>query len=251
MAENEWSGCGTTNTTPSSCVEIKADVIRYVNKVDTDSGWVQAKQGNSVETVSLHKYTKIMLLGTKDGRTYFKVLEGTQSGKTLHMKQENADEYLGKIAPKLEAATLIVNYGKFDRNWPSKARNIEFEQQLATGTAGGLKLDLTMNSIWNDVFFPLPPGEYLIRLPDTPHRKDMTAFYKNVEPSLSHHQVWFPIAFGDGSRYVHVGNVSDGCATVLTLKNWADLHEYLISHRRPDGNGVGKLILKGKPERER
>jgi len=36
---------------------------------------------------------------------------------------------------------------------------------------------------------------------------------------------------------------------VVDLAKWADIHEALIRHRSPDGYGVGKLIVKGKPER--
>lgn len=48
---------------------------------------------------------------------------------------------------------------------------------------------------------------------------------------------------------MHVGNLSDGCTTVIDLARWADIHEALISHRSSDGNSVGKLIVKGRPER--
>ncbi len=61
--------------------------------------------------------------------------------------------------------------------------------------------------------------------------------------------MWFPIEYGDNSRYVHVGNVSDGCATVLDLAKWADVHEALISHRALDGVSVATLTVQGNPER--
>jgi len=48
---------------------------------------------------------------------------------------------------------------------------------------------------------------------------------------------------------VHIGNVSDGCVTVLDMNQWAAIHEAIISHRSPDGMGVATLVVKGKPER--
>lgn len=68
---------------------------------------------------------------------------------------------------------------------------------------------------------------------------------------LQFDQVWFPIKHGDNSRYVHVGNLSDGCVTVLDLARWADIHEALISHRSPDGESLAQLVVKGVPERAR
>lgn len=251
MATNVWEGCGTTNSRAGSCVEIKADVIRYVNKIDTDSGFVQAKHGNDRVTLPLCKYTKVMLLGTKDNRTYFKVMDGTYKGQTLHMSAANATEYLGKTAPQQTPAELVVTYGKYVMGWRSVARDREFDQQLATASIQGISASVTMNSDWSGAYYPIPPGEYLILIPDTPHNGNMTGYYRNTEPSLKHHQVWFPIKYGNNSRYVHVGNVSDGCTTVVDLAKWADIHEALISHRAPDGISVGKLIVKGKPERAR
>jgi hypothetical protein len=63
------------------------------------------------------------------------------------------------------------------------------------------------------------------------------------------YQVWFPIAYKDNSRFVHIGNVSDGCVTVLDMNHWAAIHEAIISHRSLDGSKVARLIVKGKPER--
>lgn len=67
-------------------------------------------------------------------------------------------------------------------------------------------------------------------------------------PSLHYDQVWFPINYSDNSRYVHVGNVSEGCVTVLDLAKWAAIHEALISHRTIDGRSVGQLVVTGTPE---
>jgi hypothetical protein len=66
---------------------------------------------------------------------------------------------------------------------------------------------------------------------------------------LIYDQVWFPIEYKDNSRFVHIGNVSDGCVTVLDMNHWAAIHEAIISHRSLDGSKVARLIVKGKPER--
>ncbi|MBO3706666.1 MAG: hypothetical protein J5X21_09690, partial [Candidatus Accumulibacter sp.] len=91
-----------------------------------------------------------------------------------------------------------------------------------------------------------------ILLPDVPHKAEYTRFYRQSEPALIHDQVWFPIRFEDNSRYVHVGNVSEGCVTVLNLTTWSQVHELLISHRVDAGSvAVGTMVVTGKPARDR
>lgn len=243
-----WGNTVPTNTRAGSSTPVIVDVYRYVNEVGED-GWIQAIDETSVR-LPLCKYTKVMLLGTKAGRTTFKVVGGTHAGKVLSMKTENANKYLGQVAPKSSIIEVVVTYGKYQEAWASRARGGEkLDQQWAQLSAGGLNSKVTMNTVWDGVFYPIPAGEYLIMVPDVPHASNMTSFYRREDPSLKHDQVWFPIKYGNNSRYIHVGNVSDGCTTVVDLAKWADLHEILISHRSPDLKYVGKLIVKGKPER--
>jgi hypothetical protein len=227
--------------------------ILYVNKIGED-GWLQARLGDSSTRLSLCKYTKVKLLESKKGITYFKVLDGSSTGKILSLMDANVREYLGKMPPLSSGLEVVVTYGKYEAQWVSKAReNQKLDQQWAILTAGGLQVNVTMNTVWGtpENYTPLPVGEYTIRLPDSPHNKNMTGFYRKAEPSLKYDQVWFPIEYGNNSRYVHVGNVSEGCVTVVDLAKWADIHEALISHRSPDGKSVGKLIVKGKPQKEK
>jgi hypothetical protein len=77
----------------------------------------------------------------------------------------------------------------------------------------------------------------------------MTDFHKKIEPTLSHHQVWFPIKYGNNSRYVHVGDFSDGCTAVLSLDKLAEIQETIISQRYPGGS-FGIMVVKGEPERK-
>jgi hypothetical protein len=243
-----WNSSATANIRPQSIAGVTADIYRYVNEIG-DDGWVQVLEGSST-LLPLCKYTKVMLLANKDGRTSFKVLDGTHAGKTASMKIENAKKYLGVNAPKESIIEINITYENYEEGWISVARrNQKLDQQWGELIAGGLKARVTMNTVWGTGFYPLPAGEYAILIPDVPHQGNMTTFYRSTEPSLKYDQVWFPIKFGDNSRYVHVGNVSDGCATVVDLAQWADLHEKLISHRSKDRKSVGKLIVKGKPER--
>lgn len=244
-----WNATATTNPIQlgASLEPVTVDIYRYVNVIGED-GWIQGLEGTETR-LPLCKYTKVMLLETKKSRTTFKVLDGTYAGRTLSMKEENATKYLGTVAPKNSVVEVVVTYGKYEKGWMSVARNQTIDQQWATVSVDGLTVRAAMNSVWGHGLFPIPPGEYSILVPDVPHAANMTTFYRNVEPTLKHDQVWFPIKYGNNSRYVHVGNLSDGCTTVVDLAKWADLHEKLISHRSTDKKVVGKLIVKGNPER--
>ena len=225
-----------------------SSTVMYVNKVATD-GWLQAKDDATSALVPLFLYTTLSNVRSKGGRTYFKVEEGGAKGKTLSLSDANAKTYLGDKAPSNSGVTATVTYGKYVKDWESKARGGQkINQQMATLTIGSLTVAVTMNSDWDHDFYPLPAGEYTILLPDVPHTGAYTRFYRDTEPKLIHDQVWFPIKYGDNSRYIHVGNVSDGCTTVLDLAKWSDVHKALISHRQ-DSKSVGKLVIKGKPER--
>lgn len=237
-----------TNPRPGSTAPVSANIYRYVNKVGED-GWVQGLDESSAR-LPLCKYTKVMLLGTRAGRTTFKVVDGTHAGKVLSMKTENSDKHFGTVAPKNSLIEIVVTYGKYQEAWVSAARGGQkLDQQWAELSADGLNAKVSMNTVWDVGFYPLPAGEYPIMVPDVPHAGNMTTFYRREESSLKHDQVWFPIKYGNNSRYVHVGNVSDGCTTVVDLAKWTELHEILISHKSPDLKYVGKLIVKGKPER--
>ena len=149
-------------------------------------------------------------------------------------------------------ARIVVTYGKYVQGWVSEARGGQkLDQQMAMLEVAGIRVEVTMNSVWDGVYTPMPMGEYAVLVPDAPHRQDMTRFYRRVAPGVRFDQVWFPIKYRDNSRFVHVGNLSEGCTTVLDLARWPDIHEALVSHRSADGTSVAKLIVRGTPERAR
>lgn len=223
----------------------------YVNRVGSD-GWLQALDDATQQRIPLAKYTKVFASKVQFGRVKFRVEDGPQRGRALSLLEANAGEFLGSKQPAQQLARVTVTYGKYVERWLSVARGgQEINQQMATLAIGSLVVQVTMNSVWNGLFTPLEPGEYKVLVPDAPHRADMTRFYRNTEPRLQFDQVWFPIQHGDNSRYIHVGNVSDGCATVLDLARWAQVHEALIGHRGSDGRSVATMSVLGKPQRAR
>jgi hypothetical protein len=215
---------------------------KYVKTDDT--GWVLAKP-SSEDNISLCAYTKATFVREKDERTYFTVNDGTHKSKIVSMKSSNYKTYLsskpGDI-PKTSGAVLTVTYGKRMQVY-SQARQQTLDQQLATLKYGGKTAQVTLNSVWDQGFTPIPVGEYKILIPDTPHNANMTSIYRKVEENLRYDQVWFPIEYGDHSRYVHVGNLSDGCVTVMDLGKWNEIYRYLIEQRTSEKH-VGKLVVR-------
>lgn len=126
----------------------------------------------------------LRVVESRSGRTSFKVLDGSAQGQTLSLSDANAAEYLGPKAPASTPATVTITYGKYVIGWVSEARNGEqLNQQMATLEVAGLSVQVAMNSVWGSDFTPLPAGTYSVLLPDAPHKKEMTRFYRNVEPS--------------------------------------------------------------------
>lgn len=169
---------------------------------------------------------------------------------TRTLADTSVTEFLGSKAPLQTPAHIVVTYGKYVEGWVSEARGRQkLDQQMATLQIAAIRAQVTMNSVWGGAYTPMPAGVYTVFVPDAPHKGDMTRFYRRVAPNLKFDQVWFPIRYGNNSRFVHVGNLSEGCTTVLDVGRWPDIHEALISHRSPDGASVAQLVVNSTPER--
>lgn len=236
----DWIGVGCSNSETNSQHTLTADLTRYIDV--PDSGWLLVLNDAGVK-VSLCAYTKITLLKQKAGRTYFKVMDGPHYGMTASLKNENAERYITMTSPSRSGAVIMVRYSKLAKQWYSSIRNEYIDQQMADVSFNGLTAQATLNSDWSSGYTPIPAGTYNILIPDNPHNADYTSFYRQHERNLQYDQVWFPIEFGDNSRYIHVGHISHGCVTLHDLPNWNTLYNYLISHRATGRQYVGKLIV--------
>ncbi len=139
----------------------------------------------------LCKYTKLQALPsnnrrpTENRRSYFKVMDGPQYGKVVSLNEINAGIYIGSYAPTSSPINVAVTYGKYVKDWVSEARGGEkINQQMATLNIGNITAQVTMNSNWGFGYYPLPPGEYKILIPDAPHPAKYTEYYRKSEPSL-------------------------------------------------------------------
>ncbi len=220
------------------------NTVLYVNKVAI-GGWLDVRLRSGM-LVSICEYTKLKMLESSHGRTWFVIQDGWKRGVTASLSDANAKEFLGNKAPMQSGVSVTVTYLQKEQLF-SRPRKQLLTQQLAKLSVKGIQAQVTLNSIsvpGTTTYTPLPPGLYKLRTPDNPHPKENTEFYRrNAEPGLKSDQVWFPIEYGDNSRYIHVGHLSHGCVTVMQLEMWNAIYRALIEHRMSGTEYVGQLLI--------
>ncbi|WP_432261255.1 hypothetical protein [Cupriavidus sp. TMH.W2] len=220
---------------------------RYV-KLDEDTyGWLKvALEGGGF--TFLCEYTKVTMVATRNGRTYFKIADGWSgyTGHTASLSEENAAKHLMKTAPTVATEIVRVKYdARREEVSPFKGRLL---QQWATLCVKGQPITVTLNSVWNGAFTPISPGTHRVMAPDTSHAQISTRGYRDTFPSrIKANDVWFPIELagttGNSSRYIHIGHLSEGCVTVHEIERWNLVYNFLISHRLPDSKGRYVALL--------
>lgn len=223
-------------------------IIKYTRRAD-QSGWLTVKL-KSGQLTSLCEYTQVQILPRDDkDRTYFIIMDGYISlGEEASLTNANAAFYLNTFGPA-GAASVTVEY----QGEPAEEISIfkgKLMQQWAKLSFNGKIALVTLNSVWDGRFSPIPPGSHTILSPDYSHKIISTAGYVAATPGMIGNDVWFPIGINgsmqNSSRYIHVGHLSDGCVTVHELEKWTAIYNYLISHRAPNSAGkkVGQLVVK-------
>ena len=194
----------------------------------------------------LPEYTKVQILDIKNMRVYFKVLDGTNQGMLASLKELNAKEYLGRKAPVPSGVIITVKYGEVKKIM-SIAYGRAFIQQTASLSVAGISAQVTLLTKPDsgpDRYTPIPVGMYNVGLPTPTHDKNMTSQYRTrVQHDLRADQIWFPIEYGNNSRFIHLGNISEGCVTVMSIDKWNAIYQAIISHRVLNTNRVGKIIV--------
>jgi hypothetical protein len=140
---------------------------------------------------------------------------------------------------------------------PGLVRPSRKKQQLWYGSHGPF-------SAFSEFSNPVPQGTHDLEIPDAPHED----YYPE---SSRYQQVWFRIGH-HGDRYLHLGTISHGCATMrpwlpdpntdprfagrtrselglptptapAPFGSWDDLCRYLLPCRKGDGLNVGTLHI--------
>ncbi len=223
--------------------------IRFMTDVNA-TGWMLAvPDGLDPETVvhnpsrgiSLPWCLKVNLLKTENGRDFFQILEGAWKNTRASLKLRGVgSSYLTDENLHLPAGAIRLSRKK---------------QQLWYGPHGPF-------SAFSELDNPVPIGVHDLEIPDSPHQD----FYPE---SSKYQQVWFRVGHS-GDRYLHLGTISHGCATVrpwmpdkqgdrrfasrsdselglpapvpvAPFAKWDDICKYLMRCRKNDDKSVGTL----------
>ncbi|EMR5621200.1 hypothetical protein WJW69_004457 [Salmonella enterica] len=241
---------GVTNQTPGSTQIVQGTV--FYSRRATPDGWLTVKRTKTSDTIPIHENVKLLYKGVKDGRTYFTVKSDIDKllDEDISLNSGHAMKYVSATGPVEEEAILYVLYDKKIPD-PQDSQSTQFFAKLVcnNNTIITTVTLTTHNPEYGDEnFTPLPVGTHKIMVPDYPH--SAAGYYLREYPGLIGYNVWFPIKFGNGSRYVHPGQISHGCLTIYTLTSWNSIYDYLITRRTPGTNGkyVGRIIVAGKWE---
>lgn len=223
-------------------------VAKYTRRAD-NTGWLAVRLSKTGNLVSLPEYTAVDVLREVDGRTFFKIVDGYISfGEEASLSSASAERYLSNTGPA-GAASVVVTYNGAPSEEVSPFKG-KLKQQWAELSFNGRTARVTLNSAWGGIYAPIAPGTHAILAPDFSHAKISTAGYAAATRGMVGNDVWFPIGLSgsmqNSSRYIHVGNLSEGCVTIYQLERWAALYQYLISHRVPGSAGkrIGSLVVR-------
>ncbi|TDN54041.1 hypothetical protein EC843_10182 [Buttiauxella sp. JUb87] len=243
---------GTSNSRPSS-LHVVTGKIMYSRKA-TEEGWLKVKLDNG-NFDFLHENVKLIVKGEKNGRLYLLVASDKSNliGQTISLQQENALKYLSSKGPMQKSASIKVEYVGKPVKTTSRFKG-DLIQQFANLYVNGSIIKVTLNSLWPPKYSysPIPAGVHKLMSPDNSHAKNApTDWYRKAfSPGvITCNDIWFPIELngegGNSSRYIHLGNLSEGCVTVYDVEKWNVVYDYLINHRIPGTKGmyVGEITV--------
>jgi len=164
--------------------------VKYTRRPD-DSGWLAVLLSMSRQLAYLCEYTRVETLREAAGRLFFRIADGNSDyvGKEGSLKKENADKFLSDIPPG-GPATVQVRYAGLPVEEMSSFKGL-LKQQWANADFSGNHSLVTLNSVWDQAYTPIPVGEHLIMAPDQSHGNISTAGYRSATPGLRCTDVWF------------------------------------------------------------
>ncbi|ECF3155665.1 hypothetical protein ACVUCS_004507 [Salmonella enterica subsp. enterica] len=247
---------GRSNQQVNSQQVVKGEVV-YSNRLPNENdpeGWLKVKLESGGYSF-LHENVKLIVLGEKNERIYYSVDSDKLEliGKTISLAKKNAIVCTHKKGPIQESAVLKVKYDGSPVEAVSRFKG-KLVQQFAELSVNGSIIQVTLNSLWppNFSFSPIDVGKHKIMAPDNSHNVNApTDWYRKAFPpgTIVCNDIWFPIELegtsGNSSRYIHIGNLSEGCVTVYDVEKWNIVYDYLISHRTPGTKGmyIGELVV--------
>jgi len=186
--------------------------IRYVADIDPN-GWLIVKFNNDKKHPIPHML-KVELVKIKNGREYFKILEG---------------QYMGQVASVSLTDESPRFFTQNDKHTGSAKMILDQEAQKLT------IVGLGNYNVKIDEHDPLSSTKtYEVEIPDAPHGGGRV-YSKDSRYS----KTWFRIGHS-GERYLHVGMSSLGCIAVTDKNEWTKIYNLLIRSRK-DQFSVGEI----------
>ena len=149
------------------------------------------------DNFSIPSYLKVAVYKEEPVRSYFTILEGVNKGRRASM---------GRLTGKA---------GLVERTVPAPAGAVRLnrdQQRLWYGTSGPFFAFSGAFTTPSNVWTAIPRGKYVLQIPDAPHVSNRYGEY------TSYQNTWFRIMGNglgpDSSRYLHQGELSEGCVTV-------------------------------------
>lgn len=244
-------------------------------------GWVRAIQVKENNSIYLPEYTRVEYLGIKTDPTNKKeyvhfiikdngcvpqIDKDTKAIIQLNnheakMSKDNFFKYFDNLPPDTKGADVVIEYSENSKEDFSPIRDEYIYQEWGKMQINKKSVNITLNSIYRrkniigasnqflgSNYTPMPEGTHKILRPDNSHADISTEPYRNTDIiNIYGNDVWFPIEIASKktSRYIHIGHLSEGCATVYELSQWGMIYDYLISKRENsfDSKYIGTLTV--------
>lgn len=223
-----------------SNITVSNEVLNAVNRITTVSkglletgsdNWLQVRKSSNGVLISIPKYCRVR-------NTSF-----SGSGASMRENFTILDwPYVNDVCSVVALPDSRSRFGNVDYNVGAIAT---FDNRTKTlmVNPGGIVVKAGFDSS-----HPMQNGEYLISLPDAPHRFGH-AYLDRTSFALT----WFFINDTDAiNRYLHAGSVSEGCLTIGVngtdedIRKWTTISTILSTQRLTSNDAfVGKLVVVG------
>lgn len=279
------SNSTTANTTTNPhrvTTVVTINKIYYLKKIESEGwrGWIRAIQVKENNSIYLTEYTRVEYLGIKtdprnkkeyvhfiikDNGCAPQIDKDTKAIIQLNnheakMSKDNFFKYFDNSPPNIKGADVVIEYLGNSKEDYSSVRRFYIYQEWAKMRINKKSVNITTNSIYirapksnykqflGSSYTPMPEGKHKILRPDNSHADISTEPYRKEDTKhIYGNDVWFPIEIAGKktSRYIHIGHLSEGCATVYELSQWGMIYDYLISKRENnfDSKYIGTLTV--------
>lgn len=184
----------------------------YINETDSH-GWLNVLVEGIDSPVSLPRYLAIERISKKDDRIQFRISEGFYKNKLASVNAPSSSDDYFKTGI-LERFPVDMSYSRSSKTFILNGKKYQAVESASN---------------------KLNRGEFDVLIADMPH-----LFGRDYFDDSDFATTWFRIIDGD-EKYIHIGEVSDGCLTITNHDKWDEIYSLLILARKGDGRHIGVL----------